>query len=142
MTRVVAQGTFDILHPGHVHYLREARSMGDRLDVIVARSTNVTHKQSPVVPGPQRVAMVDALDPVDDARLGNPDDIFVPIEDLDPDIIVLGHDQHHDEAGIQAALEERGIDCAVERASKRSREFDGALLSTGRIVERILAERS
>ncbi len=141
MTRVVAQGTFDILHPGHVHYLREARSMGDRLDVILARSTNVTHKQSPVVPGPQRVAMVDALDPVDDARLGNPDDIFVPIEELDPDIIVLGHDQHHDEAGIEAALAERGIDCAVERASERHREFDGELLSTGDIIDRILAER-
>jgi FAD synthetase len=141
MTRVVAQGTFDILHPGHVHYLREARSMGDRLDVILARSTNVTHKQSPVVPGPQRVAMVDALDPVDDARLGNPDDIFVPIEELDPDIIVLGHDQHHDEAGIEAALAERGIDCAVERASECPREFDGELLSTGDIIDRILAER-
>ena len=141
MTRVVAQGTFDILHPGHVHYLREARSMGDHLDVILARSPNVTHKQSPVVPGPQRVAMVNALDPVDDARLGHPDDIFVPIEELDPDIIVLGHDQHHDETDIEAALAERGIDCAVERASERPREFDGELLSTGDIVDRILAER-
>jgi FAD synthetase len=141
MTRVVAQGTFDILHPGHVHYLREARAMGSHLDVIVARSGNVTHKEPPVIPGPQRVAMVDALDPVDDARLGHPDDIFVPIEELDPDIIVLGHDQHHDEAAIEAALAERGIDCAVERASGRSPAFDGELLSTGRIIERILDER-
>ena len=29
--RVVAQGTFDLLHPGHVHYLREAAAMGDHL---------------------------------------------------------------------------------------------------------------
>jgi FAD synthetase len=142
MTRVVAQGTFDILHPGHVHYLREARSMGDRLDVIVSRATNVTHKESPVIPGPQRVAMLDALDPVDDARLGHPQDIFVPIEEMEPDVIVLGHDQHHDEAGIEAALESRGIDCAVERASERPPEFDGELLSTGRIIDRIVAERA
>jgi FAD synthetase len=142
MTRVVAQGTFDILHPGHVHYLREARSMGDRLDVIVSRATNVTHKESPVIPGPQRVAMLDALDPVDDARLGHPKDIFVPIEEMEPDVIVLGHDQHHDEAGIEAALESRGIDCAVERASERPPEFDGELLSTGRIIDRIVAERA
>jgi FAD synthetase len=141
MTRVVAQGTFDILHPGHVHYLREARAMGDHLDVIVSRSTNVTHKESPVVPGPQRVAMVDALDPVDDARLGDPDDIFVPIEELDPDIIVLGHDQHHDEAAIEAALADRGIDCAVERASARPRESERELLSTARIIERIVEQR-
>jgi FAD synthetase len=141
MTRVVAQGTFDILHPGHVYYLREARELGDHLDVIVARSTNVTHKQSPVIPGHQRVRMVEALDPVDNARLGHPEDIFVPIEKLDPDIIVLGHDQHHDESAIEAALASRGIDCAVERASGRPREFDDELLSTGHIVERVLSER-
>ena len=79
MSRVVAQGTFDILHPGHVHYLQDARSMGDTLHVIVARQSNVTHKPDPVVPGPQRVEMVAALDPVDHARLGHPADIFVPI---------------------------------------------------------------
>lgn len=141
MTLVLAQGTFDILHPGHVYYLRQARSMGDRLHVIVARSTNVTHKDPPVIPGPQRAAMVAALDPVDDAHLGNPDDIFVPIERLDPDIIALGHDQHHDEAGIEAALADRGIDCAVERVSERPRESEAELLSTAHIIERVLAER-
>ena len=141
MTLVLAQGTFDILHPGHVHYLREARSMGDRLHVIVARSSNVTHKEPPVVPGPQRVAMVDALEPVDSARLGHPEDIFVPIEELDPDVIALGYDQHHDEAAIGTALENRGIDCVVERASTRPPAFEGELLSTGRIIERVLSER-
>jgi len=141
MTLVVAQGTFDILHPGHVHYLREARAMGDRLHVIVARAANVTHKAPPVIPGSQRVAMVEALDPVDEARLGHPEDIFVPIEELEPDIIALGHDQHHEEAAIEATLEERGIDCAVERASKRPPEFDDELLSTREIVDRILDER-
>ena len=45
---VVGQGTFDILHPGHLHYLRDAKAMGDRLVVIVARSANVTHKESPI----------------------------------------------------------------------------------------------
>jgi len=141
MTLVLAQGTFDILHPGHVYYLQQARSMGDRLHVIVARSTNVTHKDPPVVPGSQRAAMVAALDPVDDACLGNPDDIFVPIERLDPDIIALGHDQHHDKAGIEAALADRGIDCAVERVPARPRESEAELLSTARIIERVLAER-
>ena len=141
MTRVVAQGTFDILHPGHLHYLQESRAMGDRLDVIVARSNNVTHKQPPVVPDRQRVTMVDALEPVDAAHLGHPEDIFVPIEKLEPDVIALGHDQHHDEAAIEAALTERGIDCAVRRASSRPPAFEGELLSTGRIIDRVLEQR-
>jgi len=140
MRRVVAQGTFDILHPGHLHYLREAATHGDELHVIVARRENVTHKPPPVIPDEQRCDMVGALDPVDEAHVGHPEDIFVPIERIRPAVIILGHDQHHDVAGIEAALADRGIDCAVERASARDA---GAyeLLSTGDIIDRILAER-
>ena len=139
--RVVAQGTFDILHPGHVHYLSEAAGLGDELHVIVARRDNVTHKDAPVLSGRQRRDVVDALDPVADAHLGHPEDIFVPIERIDPDVIVLGHDQHHDADGVREALAARGIDCEVTRASARTPDYDGELLSTGRIVDRILAER-
>ena len=140
--RVVAQGTFDILHPGHVHYLSEAASRGDELHVIVARRNNVTHKDAPVLSGRQRRDVVDALEAVSDAHLGHPEDIFVPIERIDPDVIVLGHDQHHDADAVREALAARGIDCEVTRASAREPEYDDELLSTGRIVDRILAERS
>jgi len=138
---VVAQGTFDILHPGHLHYLRDAAAMGDYLVVIVARSANVTHKAPPVLSGPQRREMVAGLDPVDQARLGHPEDIFTPIERLDPAVIALGYDQHHDVAGIEAALDDRGIDCEVRRASAYEPDYEGAVLSTGQIIDRILDER-
>jgi FAD synthetase len=141
MTRIVAQGTFDVLHPGHLHYLTEAASMGEELHVIIARSENVTHKPKPVVPDRQRCEMVAALEVVDHARLGDPDDIFVPIEEIAPDHIVLGYDQHHDVEAIRAALSDRGIDCEVSRASRRQPRFDGELLSTGHIVDRILERR-
>jgi FAD synthetase len=140
-TRVLAQGTFDILHPGHVHYLREAAAMGEQLHVIVARTPNVTHKEPPVLDARQRRDVVDALGVVDDARLGDREDIFVPVADVDPDLLVLGHDQHHDDDAIAAALAERGIDCEVRRASARGPRYDGELLSSGDIVDRILAER-
>jgi FAD synthetase len=139
--RVVAQGTFDVLHPGHVHYLEEAAELGAELHVIVARRPNVTHKPAPVLPARQRRETVDALAAVDRAHLGDPEDVFVPIERLRPDCIVLGHDQHHDAEGIRAALRERGIECAVARASAREPRYEGELLSTGRIVDRIVEER-
>ncbi|WP_251343884.1 adenylyltransferase/cytidyltransferase family protein [Haloplanus halophilus] len=140
MTTVVAQGTFDILHPGHVHYLSDAAAMGDRLHVIVARGRNVTHKPKPILSDGQRRRMVDALDVVDEAHLGHPEDIFVPIERIDPDVIVLGYDQHHDEERLRAALGSRGIDCRIERASARDAP-DDELCSTGRIVDRIVDRR-
>lgn len=138
---VIAQGTFDILHPGHLHYFREAAAMGEELCVIIARRENVSHKQRPILSDRQRRDMVAALDPVDSAILGDEEDIFVPIERIDPDVIVLGHDQHHDEESIESALDERGLDCTVERASGRDLEFDDELLSTGKIIERICEKR-
>ena len=141
VTRVVAQGTFDLLHPGHVHYLRDAADMGDELHVIIARSVNVTHKTPPVIPDEQRQEMVAALKPVDEAILGHPEDIFVPIERIDPDIIALGYDQHHDDEKLQRALVDRGIDCEIRRAGALDRDDPDRLLSTGRIIDRILEVR-
>jgi FAD synthetase len=141
MRRVVAQGTFDIIHPGHIHYLEDAASMGDELHVIVARRENVTHKESPILPNRQRRDVVGALDVVDEARVGHPTDIFTPIEEIEPAVIALGYDQHHDADAIQAELDDRGIDCEVRRASGREKRYDDELLSTGDIVDRILEER-
>ncbi|MCL9817636.1 adenylyltransferase/cytidyltransferase family protein [Natronocalculus amylovorans] len=140
-TRVIAQGTFDILHPGHIHYLENAASYGDELHVIIARRNNVTHKAKPILSDRQRRDMVSALEVVDEAHLGDSEDIFVPIERIDPDVIVLGYDQHHDEDAIGAALAKRGIECALERASGREPQYETELLSTGQIIDRILSER-
>jgi len=141
MTRVVAQGTFDLLHPGHVHYLNDAASHGDELHAIVARRSNVTHKPTPVLCDRQRRDMVAALDAVDEAHLGDPEDVFVPIERIDPDVIVLGFDQHHDESDVAAALDAHDIDCRVKRASERKPRYDGEILSSGDIIDRVLRER-
>ena len=138
---VVAQGTFDLLHPGHVHYLEQAAGMGDRLVVIVARPTNVDHKEAPICSARQRRELIEALEVVDEAILGDREDIFRPIEAIDPDVIALGHDQHHDPAAIRAELEARDIDCAVERAAGREPRYDDELLSTRLIIERILRRR-
>jgi FAD synthetase len=138
---VIAQGTFDILHPGHIHYLTEAATFGTELHVIIARRTNVTHKPKPVLPDRQRRDVVDALEIVTAAHLGHPEDIFIPIERLQPDVIVLGHDQHHDIDAVRDALSGRDIACDVVRASARDPQYDDEILSTGTIVDQILTQR-
>ena len=141
-TRVVAQGTFDILHPGHVHYLEEAAAMGDELHVVVARTASVSHKPDPVVPDEQRRETVAALEAVDRAHLGHPEDFSVPIRKIDPDVLVLGYDQHHEEREVERMLSEWGIECRVERASAREPDDGAALLSSSSIKERILERRA
>ena len=141
MTTVVAQGTFDLVHPGHVHYLEEAAAMGDELHVVVARSTNVDHKPDPILSAEQRRQTVAGLGAVDEAVLGHPEDVFVPIDRIEPDVIVLGHDQHHDEDALAAALEAHGHDCRVERASRYDADAN-LVCSSSTIVERILDERA
>jgi FAD synthetase len=140
-TVALAQGTFDILHPGHLHYLSEAAAHGDELHVIVARRENVTHKEPPVCPDRQRRDMLDALDIVDEAHVGHPEDYFVPVAEIDPDVIVLGFDQHHDDEAIREQLRERGLDAEVTRATARDPAYDGEILSTHEIVDRLIDER-
>ncbi len=109
MRRIVATGTFDILHPGHLYYLEESRKLGDELYVIVARDQNVRHKPRPVLPEEQRVRMVASLKPVDRAILGDLHDMFRPIEELRPSVITFGFNQHFDEEKIRIELEKRGF---------------------------------
>ena len=104
MVRVLATGTFDLLHPGHLLYLSEARSLGDELYVIVARDSMIKHKQKPVVPEEQRLAMVQALRVVDKAMLGSKIDIFEPLCEIRPDIIALGTNQFFKEKDLEAQL--------------------------------------
>ncbi|NHN61578.1 MULTISPECIES: adenylyltransferase/cytidyltransferase family protein [Halorussus] len=139
MTRVVARGTFDLLHPGHVHYLPEAAAMGDEPHVVVANGDRVSHKD-PVVPDAQRVQVVAALDPVTAAHPGHSKGISAPIRRIDPDLLVLGGDQHHDEDEVASMLAAWGVDCEVRRAAVAESGEDERY-STSDIVDRILAER-
>ncbi len=136
MKKVVATGTFDIIHPGHIRFLEEAKKLGDYLIVIVAREKNVKHKPKPVIPEEQRLLVVRALKPVDEAILGDEHDIFKPIEEIKPDVIALGHDQHFDEEWLKEELRKRGIDAKVVRIPVRE---NCELCSSGRIVERIIS---
>lgn len=135
MNRVLATGTFDILHPGHLHYLQESRALGDTLYVIVSRREMIDHKASPIVPDEQRREMVASLKPVDQAVLGSTESIFEPLYEIDPDIITLGHDQHQSEEGLKAKLSKKGFDVDVVRID--AKEPDTKLYSSSKIINKI-----
>jgi len=136
--RVVATGTFDILHPGHLYYLSESKKLGDELWVIVARDANVKFKPRPIVPEEQRRAMIAALKPVDHAILGDPDDMFRPIEEIRPDIITLGFNQYFNEEKLKSQLKERNLPAQVVRIGR----YEGGDLASSRlIVQRIIEAR-
>jgi FAD synthetase len=135
MVRVLATGTFDILHPGHLLYLSEAKALGDELYVIVARDSMIKHKPKPVIPEKQRLAMVAALRMVDKAMLGSETDMFGPPREIKPDIIALGKNQFFNEKELEARLKSHGINAKVVRIQS----FEQCeLCSSGAIIRRII----
>jgi FAD synthetase len=137
--RVVATGTFDILHPGHLYYLEESKKLGDELWVIVARDANVRHKPRPIIPEDHRLRMVASLKPVDHAILGDKTDMFRPIREIQPSIITIGFNQHFDETKLHQQLAEQGLDPEIVRIGKYD---DGDLCSSRFVVQRIIDVRS
>jgi FAD synthetase len=135
MKRIVATGTFDILHTGHLYYLEESRRLGDELHVIVARDANVRHKPRPIVPEDQRLKMVDALKPVDHAVLGDLYDMFRPIREIGPAIITIGFNQHFDEERLRKDLMAQGLPAEVVRIGKYSGD---TYCSSSLIIQQIL----
>ena len=109
--------------------------MGDELYVLVARDSMIRHKAKPIVPEIQRLEMISSLKVVDKAMFGSEKDIFEPLYEIDPDIIVLGHDQFFDIEELENSLRERGFKATVMRVDE---SLKCPLYSSGRIINKIL----
>ncbi len=132
MARVMASGVFDLLHIGHLYYLEEAKKYGDELIVVVACDETVRKKKhEPIMPAEERRRLVEALKPVDKAVVGYEDDFLRVVEEIKPDIIALGYDQHFE--GLEEMLRKRGIKAKIVRCGK----YDGDLNKTRKIIEKI-----
>ncbi|MBS3790790.1 MAG: FAD synthase [Candidatus Thermoplasmatota archaeon] len=135
--RVMAGGTFDILHLGHLHYLQEAKELADELVVVVACDKTVReHKHEPLMDEDARREMVGALKPVDKAIVGSEEDKFDTVEEVDPDIIALGYDQRHEEEKLKENLRARDMeDIEVKRLSHHSHELDSSRYIIRKIID-------
>ena len=140
MKRVMAVGVFDLLHAGHLHYLEQAKALGDHLTVVVAHDDTVRQrKHEPVTNQDLRRRMVAGLKPVDEVVVGNAPavPIFDILPTINPDIIALGYDQEHAEESIRSALKQRGYNgIDVVRVEGLSDDLDGTRKIIARILER------
>ena len=138
MVKVMATGTFDLLHMGHIYYLKEAKKLGDILVVVVATDATVRKlKHEPVNHENIRMGLIRELKVVDEAYLGHEHDMYTIVEEIQPDIIALGYDQIHDEAAMKNEMKKRKIRAQVVRLPKYDRGSD--LEGTRRIIQKIIA---
>jgi rfaE bifunctional protein nucleotidyltransferase chain/domain len=92
---VFTNGCFDLLHPGHISYLRAARSLGDMLVVGLNSDASVKRLKGmsrPVVPEKDRAAVLEALDSVDAVFIFAEDTPIRLMRELEPAVYVKGGD--------------------------------------------------
>ncbi|TAL22458.1 MAG: bifunctional heptose 7-phosphate kinase/heptose 1-phosphate adenyltransferase, partial [Nitrospirae bacterium] len=109
---VFTNGCFDILHVGHIRYLREAGALGDVLVIGLNsdKSVSVIKPGRPVNPQNQRAEILAALEMVDYVTLFDEDTPYELIKLLKPDILVKGGDwKKEDIVGSDIAKETRSL---------------------------------
>lgn len=110
-TLVFTNGVFDVLHPGHVRYLREARAMGDKLIVAVNSDLSVRANKGPgrpINPEHERAELLLALASVDAAVIFDEETPHAIIGRIKPDILVKGADWGPNDIVGRDVVEARG----------------------------------
>jgi len=135
MKKVMAFGTFDILHAGHLHYLREAKKHGTWLTVIITNDRNVRKSKGnfPVNDQHIRKELVESLKMVDGAVIGDEKDYYKVVEEVKPQVIALGYDQAERKESVEKELRKRGFDIEVVRITPHKEDVHKSSKIKGRI---------
>lgn len=134
---VLALGSFDIVHPGHIKYLEWAKQQGDILVVTLKSDEQIAdHKgpSRPIVSAQNRVAVVAALKPVDYALIGAPGGLHeaavATALALDADVVVLGPDWGEKvRPSWEAAFSHATITVAPHQSDRSTTEIIGKIQS-------------
>jgi D-beta-D-heptose 7-phosphate kinase/D-beta-D-heptose 1-phosphate adenosyltransferase len=133
-TIVFTNGVFDILHVGHIQFLRQAKELGDILVVGVNSDRSARRlkgRNRPIIGERDRLALVAALEPVDDAVLFDEDDPAALIRALRPHIHVKGGDYANEALPEAEAVRDVGGRIVIL-------PLVGSL-STTQVIDRIIA---
>jgi rfaE bifunctional protein nucleotidyltransferase chain/domain len=108
---VFTNGVFDLLHPGHVRYLRDARALGDALIVAINSDRSVRANKGegrPVNPEAERAEVLLALESVDGVTIFDEATPHAIISAIQPDVLVKGADWGPDNIVGRDVVEARG----------------------------------
>jgi D-beta-D-heptose 7-phosphate kinase/D-beta-D-heptose 1-phosphate adenosyltransferase len=108
---VFTNGVFDLLHPGHIRYLQQARDLGDALMVGINSDRSVRAikgPERPIVPERERAEVVAALACVSAVVMFDEDTPEALVDRLRPDVLVKGADWAADRIVGRHAVESRG----------------------------------
>ena len=133
---VFTNGVFDLLHPGHVRYLEQARRLGDLLIVGVNSDRSVRVNKGPgrpLNPDRERAEVLLSLYSVDAAVLFDEDTPHQLIGTIQPDVLVKGADW--------AATEIVGRDVVEARGGRVVRIDLAQGYSTSELIRRVHASR-
>jgi len=132
-TVVFTNGCFDILHPGHIHTLTQAKALGDVLLVGINSDASVKHlkgERRPILSETERAVIISALAVVDYVTVFDEDTPLELIKLLQPDILVKGGDWSPEAVVGKEVVERNGGRVAVIPYQEG--------FSTTDIIERIL----
>jgi rfaE bifunctional protein nucleotidyltransferase chain/domain len=110
-TVVFTNGVFDLLHPGHVRYLQDARGLGDALIVGLNSDRSVRANKGPERPitsESERAEILLALECVDAVAIFDEDTPAEIIDRIQPDVLVKGADWGPDNIVGRDTVEARG----------------------------------
>jgi rfaE bifunctional protein nucleotidyltransferase chain/domain len=108
---VFTNGVFDLLHPGHLRYLKAARSHGDCLIVGINSDASVRRNKGagrPITPERERAELLAALECVDGVAIFDEDTPAEIIRRVQPDVLVKGADWPADQIVGRDTVEARG----------------------------------
>ena len=108
---VFTNGVFDLIHPGHVRYLRDARTLGDALIVAVNSDRSVRANKGPdrpITPERERAEVLAALEVVDAVVIFDEETPHEIVGRIQPDVLVKGSDWGPDNIVGRDIVEARG----------------------------------
>ena len=114
---VLTGGVYDIIHPGHIHTLKNSKQEGDLLIVSIARDNRVIKikGRKPINNEKRRTILVSSIRYVDFTLLGSKGDIFGIVKKIKPNIITIGYDQTHQISELRRRVKINNLSIKIKK---------------------------